>query len=1008
VPLRFSRPVMPVIATVIAAVWVVAGNAPAFADQVRSQQWWLSKLDVGQAWQESRGGGVTVAVLSDGVDAAHGDLAGAVTVGPDFTNSGETTSTFVGLQGTAIASLIAGRGHGSGNSSGVVGVAPRAHVLSVRVTLDPNDPAMDHAAVGAGLPDAIANGIRYAVAHHAKVIDLPVDPGEPNPIQVAALPIPPKQTMAPELTGITAAAGGSSAEKAAIAYAVHKGVVLVAPAGDNGAGTDAANFPAAYPGVIAVGGFDQNFVKGSYSSQQSYVALTAAGTGVIAASAHGGYTVVNSTSAASATVSGIAALIRARFPGLSAAQVANALTSSAVFQPIGGSSSGSGSGTADAGRALAAAAAVAAPADQRAGAGAVSGAAPTAPVAAPVASDGLAPRVLRAAIISAGALILLLLFVTAYAATGRRRERKVATDAKASAEWVRSTQNAYSPYGSGEADQMLEYFASPSNGPSSPADPFARIQGAQRAGSGSAGAQFPGAQFPGAQVPGAQVPGGQVPESQVAAGAGSDAGASGSTGTAAAASSSAVGGRSVGAWVPLGAGSRAQSRQPRVSGAPPWEPAAEPDSELPWAAVPGPAAAGRPRPASSAASPASDSIWPTTAPAAPASPPSDQAWANLAASAPSAVSAKPAAPTRSAGDEPAPADGPATAAFAPLAPFPSAAPGSAATPGPADPPASAGTLWQVRTTPRSPSGSDWELSDNEPARQAAAGQDPHRQQADPNAYQQPTAAEPSWLPSGGGTGWQSAAEQPPAAPAGEAWAAGGAWPAGETRAPGDTQAVGEVGSAGPDESASDADGAWDAQASGSSPHWLAAAVSERWQPSARSSPWQPSADTETGSGSGSAADSPRWGSSAGTPADPPRGSTAGAPATDSLQWGTPPGTPRDSAPWDATPESPRWESASEARRAESSPWQARHAEPAQRDAASESAARKAASAESRWGSGAADSGWNTTAEAPWQAASPEPRQDSAAGEDNSAAGGDDLFAWRPSAATETFPAVGDD
>src|SRR5439155_370956 len=174
-----------------------------------------------------------VAVLSDGVDAAQQDISRSVSVGPDLTGTTETATTYVGLQGTPIASLIAGRGHGARGRSGIIGVAPRARVLSIRVTLDPRDPALDSATTGAGLPGAIASGIRYAVSHHAAVIDLPLDPGQPNPAQVAALPIPPNRTTAPQLAGLTAAAGGSDAERQAIAFALRKGVVVVAPAGDN-------------------------------------------------------------------------------------------------------------------------------------------------------------------------------------------------------------------------------------------------------------------------------------------------------------------------------------------------------------------------------------------------------------------------------------------------------------------------------------------------------------------------------------------------------------------------------------------------------------------------------------------------------------------------------------------------------------------------------------------------------------------------------------------------------
>jgi hypothetical protein len=799
VPLRFPRPVMPVIATGMAAVWVMAGNVPAFADQVRQQEWWLSELHVSQAWQASQGSGVTVAVLSDGVDATQADLAGSVTVGPDLTNSGETASTYVGLQGTPIASLIAGHGHGPGGTSGIIGVAPKARILSVRVTLDSRDPALDSAAVGAGLPDSIAAGIRYAVAHHAKVIDLPLDPGQPSPSVVASIPIPPGNngttpTTPPELTGINAAAGGSTAEKAAVAFALRRKVVLVAPAGDNAAGTDAANYPAAYPGVIAVGAFNQNFATAPYSSRQPYVSLTAAGAGITAADSAGGYAVIGSTNEASAVVSGIAALIRSRYPGLSPRQVTAALTTSTVYQPAAGAASGSGHGTVDAQRALAAAGAIAAPASERAGAGALTWTRPGSPGAAPVSSDGLAPRVLRAAIISAGVLILLLAAILAYRAVGRRRRRE-RKDTSVSVEWARSTQNAYAPYGPGEADRMLEFFAAPSNDPAVRADPFSQLQGAS-VGIGAA--------------------------TSAAAGSGSgsgggDSGAAGGGAASGSAGNSSAASAGVGAWVPLGPASRVQSRQPRVSGAPPWEPAAQPDSELPWASVPGPATAtAAMRPAMHGADPASDSIWPVT-PSTPSTPtaaagpsPSGRAWEDLAASSP-AVRAMPE-------------DGP---------------------------------QWDAADTPRSPSGTDWEMPDSEPEHRPATPEDTQWQQADNDAYRQSAAAESAWPPGDSDAGWQPEA-------------GGGTEPGGETE-PGDIDT-----------------------------HWLPAAAAEQWPSADSASQWQPAARDSDARWQLSTAPEP-------AAADQQRDSAAGARWEPAAEWNW--DSPTADSPWAAAGTEPTHEPA---------------------------------------------------------------------------------------------------
>src|SRR5262249_4047472 len=222
---------------------------------------------------------------------------------------------------------------------------PSAKILSVRVTLDSNDPELANSTVAGALPGAIARGIRWAVRHHATVIDLPLDP-----VTTAGAP----------------GFGGSTAEKAAVDYALSKHVVLVAPAGDEGAGSNAVNYPAAYHGVIAVGAFDQRFVKAPFSSRRPYVTVTAAGAGVTAANPSSlsattparAYTQLNSTSAASAMVAGIVALIRAQFPVLTPAQVTRALMAGTVFGH-GGRRDGSGSGSVDAAKALTKAAAIA-------------------------------------------------------------------------------------------------------------------------------------------------------------------------------------------------------------------------------------------------------------------------------------------------------------------------------------------------------------------------------------------------------------------------------------------------------------------------------------------------------------------------------------------------------------------------------------------------------------------------------------------------------------------------
>src|SRR5262249_19572525 len=162
----------------LAVAWTALGSVPALADQVRNQEWWLAKLHVTQAWQTTRGAGVTVALLDTGVDpgqSGQSDLSGSVITGQDFTNSHEKQgSQFFGIHGTAMESLIVGHGHGPGNGAGIMGVAPDARLLSVRVTLDGRDPLLFDSAITSALPNEIAAGIRYAVSNGAQVIDLPL------------------------------------------------------------------------------------------------------------------------------------------------------------------------------------------------------------------------------------------------------------------------------------------------------------------------------------------------------------------------------------------------------------------------------------------------------------------------------------------------------------------------------------------------------------------------------------------------------------------------------------------------------------------------------------------------------------------------------------------------------------------------------------------------------------------------------------------------------------------
>jgi subtilisin family serine protease len=303
--------------------------SPAVGGIRQSQQWVLDMLRVQAAWRRTEGAGVTVAVIDSGVYPGTSDLSGSVIEGPD--DSGVRTppsNPGWGMHGTWMASLIAGHG----GTSGIVGVAPRARVLSVRVILDRDDPnygRYEHEPEPR-IQDGLAAGIDYAVAHRAQVISMSI--------------------------GYVAPSG---AVKRALQRAYDHGVVVVASAGNSGdaAGTSRVeapdSFPAEYPGVIGVSAVDINGAVAGFSSDNLSVRVAAPGVNVPAQGRDGAYWSVSGTSPACALVAGVAALIKSAYPSLPPQQVAIALTSTTTERPAAGYDSKVGFGIADAAAALA-------------------------------------------------------------------------------------------------------------------------------------------------------------------------------------------------------------------------------------------------------------------------------------------------------------------------------------------------------------------------------------------------------------------------------------------------------------------------------------------------------------------------------------------------------------------------------------------------------------------------------------------------------------------------------
>ena len=274
---------------------------PIYAD---FQKPYLNTIGMPGAWAISTGTSKQViAIVDTGLDETQADFAGRIVPGYDFV-AGTTTMTDPEGHGTFVAGVAAAKGN---NGIDVAGVDWGARIMPVRV-LD---------ATGSGTDSNIVAGIEWAANHGATVINLSLGGAEHDP-----------------------------AIDQAVAYANAKGVVVVAAAGNDG-NVDVPSYPAASPGVVAVGATDPSGHHAFFSTSGDWVSLSAPGydiTSTYPASADfpDGLATGDGTSFSSPMVAGAAALIRDRFPLLTPAQIRARLMATATdtgpqgFDPFNG------------------------------------------------------------------------------------------------------------------------------------------------------------------------------------------------------------------------------------------------------------------------------------------------------------------------------------------------------------------------------------------------------------------------------------------------------------------------------------------------------------------------------------------------------------------------------------------------------------------------------------------------------------------------------------------------
>lgn len=259
----------------------------------------IERLGARRAWGLSTGRGVVVAVVDSGVSAANAHFPrGSVLPGRSFVG-GPATTDETG-HGTAIAGIIAARD--IGERSGVVGVAPAATILPVKITggETSGDEAQQRAA-------NLAKGITYAVSAGADVINLSLS-----------------------------TAADRRDVRAAVAGAVRAGVLVVASGGNREQAAevkDGLRFPAANPGVIGVAATNGSDVVTEDSIHGPHVDVAAPGDDVATTFRAWGDCVFSqegqSSSYATAYVSGAVALLRQRFPSASPADLTYRLQATA-------------------------------------------------------------------------------------------------------------------------------------------------------------------------------------------------------------------------------------------------------------------------------------------------------------------------------------------------------------------------------------------------------------------------------------------------------------------------------------------------------------------------------------------------------------------------------------------------------------------------------------------------------------------------------------------------------
>jgi subtilisin family serine protease/flagellar hook assembly protein FlgD len=284
----------PGVASVTPAVLRYPTSVPNDTYFASEQSTYLNAVNAPAAWSAEPGSpSVKIAIVDTGVDTGHPDLAGKI-VGQYNAVDGSGNVTDATGHGTFVAGVAAAV---TNNALGVAGAGDASSLLAVKVE-DVN---------GDIYSDAVAAGVTWATDHGAKIINLSLGSAQSDPT-----------------------------EQAAITYAQNHGVVVVAAAGNSGNSGNPVSYPAGYPSVLAVGATDAQGGRATFSEYGNWVSVGAPGVNIFSTAPRAGsdffnpsYDMGDGTSFSSPLVAGEVALLAAAAPDATAADLRNAVISSA-------------------------------------------------------------------------------------------------------------------------------------------------------------------------------------------------------------------------------------------------------------------------------------------------------------------------------------------------------------------------------------------------------------------------------------------------------------------------------------------------------------------------------------------------------------------------------------------------------------------------------------------------------------------------------------------------------